>query len=310
MFRSKYHCAKCGRNMTHNSLISTDSLYKHKRDGFSELDTDKYPREKYKISYFDVKTDKGSLDAVQVSPTGVDTDKTMIKFCGSGHNYQEAANIIVDEALEFNCNVISANYPGVTRNDYHAASKYDYTNVGIALIKHVMESKQMSVDKLADNVILDGYSMGGFVAMSVAHYFKTQYNVDVPVFVDRAPSNLAICSANIYNKYSELPMCMGEKLNNYYCYGAGDLTFHPDMDYAALNHDKVDFINVKDDPIAPESISFTSTTENPVAHYFEYLPESNNEVKEVNTHILPRQSIFQSEKIESGKKVSAQEYFG
>lgn len=263
-----------GTAQVKNSLINANEMYNtHSIDGFSMLDPMKYPPEKFQITPLNVVTNKGKLDAIEVSPANSSTEKILIKLCGAGHNYQEVAEYIVDDVLKLNCKVIVANYPGVTTQRYEARSFTDYVNVGVALLNYVKSSNYWSFKQVAQNTLLEGYSFGGRVARAVAAHYANECGTEIPFFVNRSPRDLSMTAAAIYNASpANTPFWYMKKLHDVFFYASGNLNSSSIKYNKFPDREKFDYLNVKNDAAVPEGTGFADSieerkTEN---HYFKW----------------------------------------
>lgn len=202
-----------------------------------------------------IHTNRGKIDVTLISSEeNKSSDRYLIAFPGAGHLVQDLEAI---EHLEYlskklNCSILSPNYPGTTtKSNYKISSSDDCSNIGIAIVNYLMFTKHWSLTKIAQNVVLFGYSMGGMVAFNVAHHFKTIHGIDVQVFADRSPKNLNKSAANNYTRSTHLPEWYMIAFH-YPVFKAANINFRAEELYSSLNCEKVACLNVENDPAVPK----------------------------------------------------------
>ena len=135
------------------------------------------------------------LDTHEIYPDGLKslrnpsknlpTDQVcIIQFCGNNMLYQDHMPLLQERASTHNAIVVAFNYRGVNHSLGMPFSKEDLIIDGIAQVQRMLDRKIRP-----ENIILDGYSLGGGIASYVAKYFHER-GLPVRFFCDRAPTSL------------------------------------------------------------------------------------------------------------------------
>lgn len=148
-------------------------------------DTDKVKLQQHTI----IAHDDTRLDTLEITPVSIDhTDskykKYIIYFTDKKVLYEDTIEALKSDAIEFQSNVIGFNYRGVGKSTGCPTSSYDFVIDGIAEVEWLLERGISS-----ENITLRGHSLGGGVAVLVAHHFHQQ-NKPINVFNDRSFSTI------------------------------------------------------------------------------------------------------------------------
>lgn len=145
--------------------------------------------------------DGARLQTIQVDSKQADSHRYIVKFNGNGGLYQDLVEEYAEDAASLNASVIGFNYRGVGKSELTPTQYYKLVTDGIAQVNRLLLEKGVS----PDNILLDGHSLGGSVAVMVAKHFHDK-GIKVFVWNDRSFSSLARAAGGIVaNVVTSLP---------------------------------------------------------------------------------------------------------
>jgi hypothetical protein len=148
----------------------------------------------------EVETHDGAvLDTIEVKSSHEGAHRYIVKFNGNGGLYQDLLTEYVRDAKRLEATIIGFNYRGVGKSYPNPRAYQELVTDGIAEVRRLLDSGVPSTQ-----IILDGHSLGGSVAVLVASYFHKR---DLPMYVinDRSFSTLANAAAGIVKRIVPLP---------------------------------------------------------------------------------------------------------
>jgi len=223
------------------------------------------------FSEVSVRTQNGSIDTTDLffylpaddkQEDRTTTSKYLIEFMPQGGFYQQSLWSMIKNRDKFNYNVRAFNYPGVGKlypkpnhvyNNYDqfefpAYSYLDLVNAGIAQIYQLAKKNQWTNEQIAKNVKLQGTSLGGAIALQVAAYFKTNYQIEIPIIIDRTFSSSRALVAGLLNKYSSIPTWYCKWLMPMLLFAGDDWDIDSIAAFKELGSSKVEYRNIGHSP--------------------------------------------------------------
>lgn len=80
---------------------------------------------------------------------------------------------------------------------------------------------QLKDQEISARIILEGYSLGGGIAINTAFYFKIKYSIDISTFVNRSFSSYSKAAGGFYENLFDIPRPFGEALHKLFFVHAG-----------------------------------------------------------------------------------------
>lgn len=142
--------------------------------------------------------DGASLQTVEVVSKQPDAHRYVLKFNGNGGMYQDLIEEFAKDAQALNATVVGFNYRGVGKSELKPKQFKKLVTDGIAQVNRLLIEKNVSPEQ----VLLDGHSLGGSVAIMVAKHFHDK-GIKVYVWNDRSFSTLSSAAAGIIS--NQLP---------------------------------------------------------------------------------------------------------
>jgi hypothetical protein len=176
-----------------------------------------------------------------------DTKRWRIAFLAAAEIYEFNFGRYEHECKDLDCNTRTFNYPGIVQGEMDSMD--EYVNAGIAEVYALAKQQDWSNQDIEKNLHFYGYCFGGNVAFLVAAYFKIKYNVDIPVFADRASSSLAAASAQLLAALTGLPVWYSRLMSRSFLYAAGELNLDSVAAIKKLNPKCVLPFNLSEDPV-------------------------------------------------------------
>ena len=136
------------------------------------------------------------LNTYEETPQGFDrTDpdrKYIVHFCGNGEFAAQRMEREKENAKNFGCGIITFDYPGIgIASDVKATKTQHLVRAGIAQVE-----KLIKYGVKPENIVLDGYSLGGAVATLTAAHFHKQ-GIKVHLINEKYFSKLGRAAAHL-----------------------------------------------------------------------------------------------------------------
>ncbi len=153
--------------------------------------------------------DQAVLDTISISPASVSSKPAnnqhyIIRFFGNNLSYMENLNQLKIDAIRLDCTLIGFDYRGVNNSKKLPERFVDLVVDGCAQVQRLLD-QGISPNK----IVLDGYSLGGMVAVITAAIFHDK-GMPVNIWCDRTIASLSLAGAEYY--HARLPWLLKGKL--------------------------------------------------------------------------------------------------